>query len=106
MHDILAMSATGEETDQKKEIELDFGGALSDVELKKKYKTTRKESAQMKLADSIATRMRNTRADAGRGITTTAHAFLVDEEEEEMSQIEALMKQNEELRAQLAAAGQ
>tara|TARA_R110002020_G_scaffold34539_2_gene104996 strand:+ start:21747 stop:23027 length:1281 start_codon:yes stop_codon:yes gene_type:complete len=104
MHDILAMSATGEETDKKKEIERDWG-SLSDVLLDHKYGTIRKKSAQMELADRIATRMRNARADAGRGITSTAHAFLVDEEEEEENKIDALEKKIEELTARLAAAG-
>jgi len=105
MEGILSMSADGEETDSKKDIESDFAN-LDDAALLNKYGTIHKNKAKVDLADKIARRIADTRAGVGTGITGTTHAFLVDEEEEEMSQIEALMKQNEELRAQLAAAGQ
>ena len=107
MDAVLALAASGEETDRKRQIELDWKpGRLTTHEKTVKYGTTHKGTAQINLADDISKRMRDTRSGAGEGVSSVKLAFMEDEEEEEKNQLEAVMRENEELRARLAAAGQ
>lgn len=104
MDAVLALAASGKETDLKRQIELDWGDrGLTTHEKNVKYGTTHKGTAQINLADAISKRMRNVRSGAGRGVSSVTLAFMEDEEEEEKNQLEAVMRENEELRAQLAA---
>ena len=74
MEGILSMSATGAETDQKFEIENNWG-SLSDAEKLNKYRTIHQNEAKIKLADRIARRIANERAGTGEGMTTTQAKF-------------------------------
>jgi hypothetical protein len=104
MEGILSMSATGAETDQKFEIENNWG-SLSDAAKLNKYDTIHQNEAKIKLADTIARRIANERAGTGEGMTSTRAAYTdksggstSEKLDKIMEEIERLKQEADELR--------
>ena len=102
MEGILSMSATGAETDQKFEIENNWG-SLSEAEKLNKYGTIHQNEAKIELADKIARRIADERAGTGEGMTSTRSGFTSGGSTKEKldkikEEIERLQQEADELR--------